>query len=514
MPLQGGGSILAKPTSETSRTECVAPRAAAMIESLRNIGYSFPVAIADIVDNSITAGATEIDILDNSDAEEPAVGIVDDGCGMSENELREAMRPGTRSPLEQRDARDLGRFGLGLKTAAFSQCRRLTVVTRRDGRTAVRRWDLDAVANADEWLLETPDDPLSVPFSDRLGERGTLVVWEDMDRVVGGGDLAGRRLTEQLDDAASHLELVFHRFLGGPLQGRSRVRIVLNGRPLQAFDPFHSGHPATILEPEETLGLAGATIRLQVVTLPHHQKVAAEDWKRYAGPGGYLRNQGFYVYREGRLIIHGTWFRLAPQAELTKLSRVRVDIPNSLDAHWKIDIKKGSAQLPPSVRARLRGLAERLGTRSRGIYGKRGTRLTEDVRFPVWTRSQNKNRISYAIDMKHPALLALVSRLEPPLQDGLRSLVDLISESLPLDALQADLGGAPERMAAPGLTNESWRRSFQLSCEGLRRNGYTHEQVQELVPHLLSDNEVDDRTEMAADILHELYATEEAGNDT
>ena len=484
-----------------------------MIESLRDIGYSFPAAIADIVDNSITAGATRIEILDNSDADKPAVGILDNGCGMSEDELREAMRPGTRSPREQRDARDLGRFGLGLKTASFSQCRRLTVLARQDRRTAARRWDLDTVADADEWLLETPDDPLDIPFSDRLGERGTLVVWEELDRVVGRVDPAGRRLTEQLDDAASHLELVFHRFLTGAFRGRGRVQIVMNGRPLQAFDPFHSRHPATILEPEETLGLAGDTIRLQVVTLPHHQKVSAEDWKRYAGHGGYLRNQGFYVYREGRLIIHGTWFRLAPQAELTKLSRVRVDIPNSLDAQWKIDIKKGSAQLPPSVRERLKGLAEQLGARSRGIYGKRGARLTEDVRFPVWTRSQNKNRISYSIEMKHPAFLALESRLEPPLQDSLRSLVDLISESLPLDALQADLGGAPERMAAPGLTSESWRRSFRLSCEGLKRSGYTHEQVRGLVPHLLSGNETDDRTAIAAEILHELYASKEGGED-
>ena len=498
----------------TSSTETVAPRAAVMVESLRDIGYSFPTAVADIVDNSITAGATRIEILDNSDAERPVVGILDNGCGMSETELREAMRPGTRNPREQRDARDLGRFGLGLKTASFSQCRRLTVVSRRDGTTAVRRWDLDTVAAADEWLLETPRDTSDVPFRDLLGEEGTLVVWEELDRVVGRGDAAGSRLTEQLDDAATHLELVFHRFLGGPFRGRRRIRIAVNGRFLEPFDPFHSHHPATTLEPEETLGLAGATIRLQVVTLPHHQKVSAKDWKRYAGRGGYLRNQGFYVYREGRLIIHGTWFRLAPQAELTKLSRVRVDIPNSLDAHWKIDIKKGSAQLPPSVRDRLKGLADRLGARSRAIYRQRGTRLTEDVRFPVWTRSQNKNQISYQVNSGHPALRALESRLEPAQKDALRSLVDLISEALPLDALSADLAGSPEQMAIQGQASESWRRSFRLSCEGLMKGGYTHEQIRELVPHLLPGQESDDRMETALGILAELKVTEKNGEDT
>ena len=494
-----------------ARTELVAPRPAAMIESLRDIGYAFPAAIADIVDNSITAGASEIEILDNSDSERPAVAVLDDGCGMSEDELREAMRPGTTNPRDGRAARDLGRFGLGLKTASFSQCRRLTVVTRKGHEASARRWDLDTVAAEDEWLLETPDDIREVPFIDRLGEQGTLVIWENLDRVTGRGDPGGRRLTEQLADAASHLELVFHRFLAGSLGGRRSVRIRLNARPLEPFDPFHSRHPATHFDPEETLRLAGDRIRIQTVTLPHHQKVSANDWKRYGGQGGYLKNQGFYVYREGRLIIHGTWFRLAPQAELTKLSRVRVDIPNSLDEHWKIDIKKGSAQLPPSVRERLKGLAERLGAGSRRAYAKRGTKLTEEREFPVWRRSQTKNRISYTIDEAHPALRAFASQLEPSVREGLRSLVDLIAESLPLDSLQVDLAGAPERMATPRQTDNSWRRSFRLACEGLRQRGYTVERLRLIAPHLLSGDEPADRAEIVEAVLNEFHAEQEEG---
>lgn len=491
------------------RTERVAPRAAAMIESLRDIGYSFPAAIADIVDNAITAGARTIEILDNSDAESPVVAILDDGCGMSEDELREAMRPGTTSPRDERAARDLGRFGLGLKTASFSQCRRLTVVTRKGQEASARRWDLDTVAAEDEWLLETPGDIRAIPFTDRLGEHGTLVVWENIDRVVGRGDAAGRRLTDQLADAASHLELVFHRFLAGSLGGRRSVRILLNGRALEPFDPFHSRHPATHFGPKETLRLAGDTIRIQAVTLPHHQKVSANDWQRYAGQGGYLRNQGFYVYREGRLIIHGTWFRLVAQAELTKLSRVRVDIPNSLDEHWKIDIKKGSAQLPPSVKDRLKGLAERLGAGSRRAYEKRGTKLTEERQFPVWRRSKSKNRISYTIDEEHPALRALTSRLEPPLKEGLRSLVGLIAESLPLDSLQVDLAGAPERMATATQNDDSRRNSLRLACEGLREQGYTADQVRLIAPHLFAGDGPDDRAELVEVVLGEIYPEQE-----
>ena len=111
----------------------------------------------------------------------------------------------------------------------------------------------------------------------------------------------------------------------------------LNGRELEPFDPFHSSHPATILGPEEVFRLGDQEIRMQPVTLPHHKKVSTQEWERYAGPEGYVRNQGFYVYRGKRLIIHGTWFKLMRQTELTKLARVRIDMPNSMDSDWKID---------------------------------------------------------------------------------------------------------------------------------------------------------------------------------
>ena len=117
--------------TDIPRFEHVPPRAASLVESLRDIGYTFHAAVADVVDNSITAQATEIEILDNSDPDYPAIGIVDNGHGMAEPELTEAMRLGTRSPTDEREPFDLGRFGLGMKTAAFSQCRRLTVITRR-----------------------------------------------------------------------------------------------------------------------------------------------------------------------------------------------------------------------------------------------------------------------------------------------------------------------------------------------------------------------------------------------
>lgn len=460
--------------------ERVPPRAASLVESLRDIGYTFPEAVADIVDNSITAGAADIEILDNSDPDAPAVGILDNGHGMTEPELTEAMRLGTRSPTDPRQPSDLGRFGLGLKTAAFSQCRRLTVVSCRNDHTSTRRWDLDTVVEKGDWLLETVRDPAPVPFSDRLEADGTLVVWEKLDRL--GGDLTGT-----LDRTASHLELVFHRILSGEPPRRRPVRISINGRPLEPFDPFCAEHPATQRHSDESFRLAGHRIRIRPFTLPHHNKVTPSEWERNAGDGGYLKNQGFYVYREKRLIIRGTWFGLAPQAELTKLARIRIDIPNALDSHWKIDIKKGSAQLPPPVRRRLKRIVSEFGRGSKSTYRSRGTQLAGDDRLPIWTRIQNKNRITYSVNAGHPAIEHLQTGLTSDQGRSFQLILDLIGDTLPLDALHADLNSAPKFVGPAVLSDEDLNAKLVTTCRGLREQGLTIDQVRATLVALLFD---------------------------
>ena len=344
----------------------IAPKPSALIESMRDIGYSLSTALADLIDNCIAARAETVQVFTNLEAQDLKVGILDDGVGMTEDELLEAMRLGSRSPLEERAQSDLGRFGLGLKTASFSQCRVLTVVTRTNGTTTSARWNLDHIAESDRWQVQMPDDLTSIPWTEHLGESGTLVVWEKLGIGADeeGSDRRKIDFVRRLDEACSHLELVFHRFLSGE-PGHRRVRIRLNNRPLEPFGPFHSSHPATIAGPIERIRVAHGDILVQPFTLPHHGKVTPTEWERHAGPEGYLRNQGFYVYRERRLIIHGTWFGLTRQTELTKLARVRIDIPNSLDAAWKIDVRKASAQLPPAARERLRRIIEPLGATSK-----------------------------------------------------------------------------------------------------------------------------------------------------
>ena len=423
------------------------PRASALVESLRDMGYSLKTALADVVDNSITAGAQNIRLFADTHEEIPAIGILDDGTGMTQAELFEAMRPGTKSPLDARDVTDLGRFGLGLKTASFSQCRRLTVVTRKGDEVSAAVWDLDTVAERDRWVVEVPSTPMGLRWAERLDGNGTLVVWEKLDRLVGTDRVPDSRdLVRQLGVAAKHIEFVFHRFLSGREKGR--IQISLNGASLEPFDPFHFAHPATQHHQIEEMSLDGRPIRIWPVTLPHHDKVSKTDWTRYEGPQGYAANQGFYLYRNRRLIVHGTWFRLARKLELTKLARVGIDIPNTMDAEWKIDVKKASAQPPPPVRRRLATIVDRLGSASQATYRGRGSQQAARNRLPVWTRVQNKNRVSYDIAREHPTLQTFRDGLAVDQARGFDRLLRFVSSSLPVDSLYHDVSANPEAVSA------------------------------------------------------------------
>ena len=454
------------------------PRASSLVESLRDMGYSLRTALADVIDNSITAGARNIHLIADTHHAAPAIGILDDGVGMTEEELLEAMRPGTRNPLETRSNDDLGRFGLGLKTASFSQCRRLTVVTRRASAVSCATWDLDKVAERDRWVIEVPYGADDVRWSERLQDDGTLVVWEKLDRLVNLDRQDGRDdFVQQLDEAATHVEFVFHRFLSRRQGGR--LTISMNNRKLRPFDPFHFSHPATQLHPDETIRLDGGEVRIWPVTLPHHDKVTARQWKDFAGREGYVRNQGFYLYRNQRLIVHGTWFRLARQLELTKLARVGIDIPNTLDAAWKIDVKKASAQPPAPVRERLRRIIEQIGVPSRRAYSGRGATLTEDSRLPVWRRVQNKNHISYRIDEDNPVLAAFRDELDPTRAREFERILRLLASTFPLAALQFDVSASPEDVRSTQIDSEDLRFVATSTWHILRGRGETPAGIRE-----------------------------------
>lgn len=425
------------------------PHAASLIEGMRDFGYTLSTAMADVIDNSITAGACLVQILADTISDAPWIAIVDDGSGMSEIDLIEAMRPGSRNPLDAREGHDLGRFGLGLKSASFSQCRQLTVATRKDGVTSVATWDLDEVSRTNRWEVLLEGYSSDIPGIDRLGETGTVVIWRKLDRLASSyrhdGAKRSAEINAALTEAEKHLRLCFHRYMEGT---RPQLRLTLNDRKLSPIDPFASANKATQVDDEELLPLANGTVVTQTFTLPHHSRMSKAEWDEVGGPEGHLRSQGFYIYRERRLIIAGGWLGLARATELTKLSRVRVDIPNTMDADWKIDVRKASAQMPPIVRERLRKIVERMQGTSKRTYQRRGRKLVDQANLPLWSRFQKDGAIIYRPNGEHPAIAGFMASLPEEFQHGFRTCITLLGAGLPVGALHADMLGAAESVEA------------------------------------------------------------------
>lgn len=420
---------------------------------MRDIGYSIETAIADIVDNCITAGANRVDIRHSFRGLDSMIAIIDDGHGMSEAGLVEAMRPGTKSPTDARAEGDLGRFGLGLKTASFSQCRRLTAISRRDGRTSAAIWDLDRVVEEDDWTLQLPDDASSLAEASLLGRDGTVVVWEKLDRLAGeDGEIREEDFARLMATVEEYLALVFHRFLLGR-NGAPKLAIAVNGREIDAFDPFFSRK--SFAWPEDYFKIGDTVMRLQTFTLPHYSSVSKSEWERHAGAEGYVKNQGFYVFRGNRLIVYGTWFSLMRQGELTKLTRVALDLPTSFDGHWKVDVKKASAQPPSEVRKYLRGLIEAINVPGKKVFKHKGTKAVAKERLPIWRRVVDGEHVSYVVDQEHPAIAHLLATSPSELVGQINAVLELVAGGLPLAALYNDVAASPETIHQAKLSSEA-----------------------------------------------------------
>ncbi|TNF13021.1 MAG: ATP-binding protein [Rhodobacteraceae bacterium] len=482
--MQVSGQFIAE-EMPTKRQADATPHAASLIEGMRDFGYTLETAMADIIDNSITAQASRVEIIAETLGDEPWIAIVDDGAGMDEAELVEAMRPGSRNPLHEREGHDLGRFGLGLKSASFSQCRQLTVISRKDGTVSAATWDLDKVSKTNVWRVDLEDDLTHIPAADRLPSTGTIVLWRKLDRLSAGyqNDATKRaaEINKALSGAERHLRLCFHRYMEG---ARPRLRLLLNGRNLSPIDPFASQHKATQTDPAEMLPLSKGMVETQCFTLPHHKMMNKAEWDDLGGPEGHLRSQGFYIYREKRLIIAGSWLGLARQTELTKLSRVRVDIPNTMDAEWKIDVRKANAQMPPVVRERLRKIVERLQGTSKRTYKRRGQKLVDERKLPFWNRVQQDGKIIYRPNSDHPAISGFEDRLPEEFRHGFRTCLKMIGSGLPMESLHADMLGGAEDVHADEADFASLSEGVEIAIRTLLDVGMT---VSDIVANLCSN---------------------------
>ncbi|PSB33717.1 ATP-binding protein [Stenomitos frigidus] len=460
------------------------PRASAMIESLRAFGYNIQTAIADLIDNSISAEAKNVWLTFFWDGSDSYMSIRDDGRGMTEEELVNAMRPGSQSPLEQRNPNDLGRFGLGLKTASFSQCRRLTVASRHKGcEVAIRRWDLDYVNQTDQWRLLRSAAKGSDGRLTGLKEmaKGTIVLWECMDRMVGDARTDDRRAQEHFLDTVekieNHLAMVFHRFL----EKRSPLKIWLNDSCVEPWNPFLADEKATQMLPEEKFCVGGENLIVQPYVLPHHSKIDSNKYARAAGIKGWNAHQGFYVYRNERLLVAGDWLGLEfKKEEHCKLARIQVDLPNSMDSDWNIDVKKSGARPPASLKADLRRIAGLTRKKATEIYRHRGKAIARQVSASysyLWEQKVKHGKTFYRLNRKHPLVEAVLSEGEN-LTLKLKALLRLVEETVPVPLITLNSTEHPYSQTQPfeGVHAEELIGIISEVLDTLLKNGWTIEE--------------------------------------
>lgn len=465
--------------SEPIEFEETPPHAASLVESLRAFGYELPTAIADLVDNSVTAGAKHVWIDFLWDGESSAICITDDGRGMTEDALRAAMRPGSSNPLEIREPHDLGRFGLGLKTASFSQCRRLTVRTKTKKTPEVtRRWELDHIAKTNAWQLIKGAAADTERFLRRLGKlpQGTTIVWQDLDRLVKGQHTTSDRdqqlFLHRADAVRLHLGMVFHQMMSGA----KSVRLLINDQPIEPWDPFLATEPATQVLPATQLKIRGEIVEVFPFVLPHHSKLSKVKHEAAGGPHGWNAHQGFYVYRNRRLLVAGDWLGFGwAKEEHYKLARIRVEVPNSLDHDWQIDVTKSRAFPPVPLRADLRRIADRTRGEAKRVYSHRGARLTpkaEVERLLLWEPVAKHDKTFYRLNRQHPLLKrAIAASSNKP---ALAALLRLIEETIPLPHITIENSENPNALTGPfeHATEAQVREVMEEGFNSLVASGY------------------------------------------
>lgn len=432
------------------------PQAGMLIESLRGLGYTTATALADIIDNSIPADATKVDVFFHWAEHDSWISVADNGNGMSDPQLEKAMQLGARDPRDERRTNDLGRFGMGLKTASFSQARRLTVASRpaNKGMNCLR-WDLDALEDTQDgnWpLLEgaahgsierllLPDDAIS----------GTVVLWEKLDRIITDG-FSSDDFLELMEQVDAHLAMTFHRIIG---RSAGQIDLCINGRRVVPWDPFMIGHLGKRLESNEYRLSGAGDVKVQCHVLPHKDMLSPPEVEAAAGPEGWTSQQGFYIYRNKRLLTIAGWLRLGERGrqwtkdEPHRLARIRLDIPNNVDGDWNINVIKSTASPPVKLKPQLYRLAQETRETARSVFAFRG-RLVDDQNGregavpDIWkVIRKSSGATSYKLSREHDLYRSVIAKAGPLAKD-IEALLRLVEGTVPVQRIWLDTAEADE----------------------------------------------------------------------
>lgn len=411
-----------------------APPNTDMVESVRNFGYDLNTAISDLIDNSITAGADKISIRLEWASGTPFVSVLDNGDGMTDDELSKNIILGSHNPNQKRKKNDLGRFGLGLKTASFSMCRQLNVFSKTNTTDiAFRSWDLDIVRDANRWLVSKKIPPWQSQLDEKivLRDKGTLVLWRKCDRLLEFFD-SPNKLREIGVDLITHIGTYFSRFL----DGKNKIQITVNDTKIQPWNPIPEG--ARYLSQQSI-----KNIIIHPYILPQKSYFKDKDvFEKAGGIKGWNAQQGIYIYRNNRLLINGGWLQLKKMKldEHTKLARIIIELDSSDDLNWHVDVSKSRASIPSGhIKEYIDAICRKTRTEAEAVYRHRGKVVSRSIAAAdkfIWkTVLLPSGETSFKINKEHP-IIKNVSEKYIGSKKELNAMFALLEKLLPTENIQ------------------------------------------------------------------------------
>ena len=410
------------------------------IKSISEQGYSLSTAIADLIDNSISAGSTRIEILIDPENNPLKLFIADNGSGMTATQLTRNMRFPSSDMDEERNKKDLGRFGLGLKTASFSQSRKFTIISKqKESAYEGRTWDIEYLKKTKKWslIIESKEhiDACMQEFeyaSSNFHQRSldfkfnTLVIWEDLYKLK--KLTVKSEINREIAELRSHIGLVFHRFIDF-----QKLQIRLNNTLIEAFEPFPKDLSGVQLFPETYWRTSVSTVGFQALILPKSSTTDLHNAKSLWTPYGKTLDelQGIYVYRNERLINYGGWLRTIPKSTYLQLGRVRVDISNNNDSDFHLNVAKSSLTLPFALKKAMVERIKQVASQAIKEYRERtSSSIIRRSSMPeiksLLIREINSEGIILKINKEFNVLKTLCNGLSAEKSDLLKVLLSLI----------------------------------------------------------------------------------------
>jgi hypothetical protein len=435
------------------RTEPSVPNAEYLIKSIAEQGYTLESSIADLIDNSVSAGATRIEVLIDTRSRPLQLFIADNGHGMSEDELKKNMNFPSSSMEEERESEDLGRFGLGMKTASFAQTRRFTVLSRKAGEVtyAGRTWDVNHLSNASWEIIVHNDEEIYdcinkynelshgflYPFPDCTPN--TIVIWDGLYKFEENidPDQQSEILQKELNETITeHLQLIFHRFM----ERKDQLKIRINNNHLKPFNPFPDSARGISAQQKTLLG---NKLSLEGFVLPNRslaESKGASEWT--LSHKSLIDMEGMYVYRADRIIVFGGWNAIIKKSARLQLARLRVEIGNGIDQLFHLNVAKSSITIPYGERIAFIRYVSALKTEAEKEYRNYVITVpkTKGEIKSLFMKVPTSNGLSLEFDENFPLLQSLTDSLDQQQRKKMRIIFKMVTTTMnKLRRVQSDV---------------------------------------------------------------------------